>query len=199
MKQFDKPIDEMTAREIREWEDWLVRQGRYPVAVRKEVAASLPDGEMRAVPQPRLAVIAGPARSGKTTFFDQFLRPQFLKLVDAEEECARLIDAGRTFAVETAFGRGEYWIELLKSARARGFVVSLFFISAEDAAIGVGQGIETAIAAMGIVDDFWLYDSSVVGRSPLLVAQSSNGAAVYVANQRPAWTHRFRLDLLSLW
>ncbi len=172
------------------------------MAIRKEADASIPiygSPEKPAVLQPKLAVIAGPARSGKTTFFHQFLRPQFPLFVNAEDQCARLVDTAATFAIETAFSSGEYWIESLKSARDRGFFVSLFFICLEDAATRVSGSIETAIAAMGIVDDFWLYDNSVSGKSPLLVARSNRNGAVYVANQRPAWTQRFRLDLLSLW
>ncbi len=41
-KAFEKPIEQMTDREIREWQNGLVEQGLHREAIRQEVPASTP-------------------------------------------------------------------------------------------------------------------------------------------------------------
>src|SRR5580693_8771758 len=109
------------------------------------------DRKPRRSKQPTLAVIAGPNGSGKTSFYEQFLRQQFPRWVNAdavalsltgvsagkrnltaarlaEEERERLIAERVTFAFETVFSRTGHWMGLLRKAQGLGYRLELFFI-----------------------------------------------------------------------
>ncbi len=89
---------------------------------------------------PTLGIVAGPNGSGKTSFYEQVLRPQFPRWVNADEigraltespesnrdlAAARLAEEQResllaeraTFAFETVFSRTEHWIKFLRKAK----------------------------------------------------------------------------------
>jgi predicted ABC-type ATPase len=113
------------------------------------------DRKPRRSKQPTLAVIAGPNGSGKTSFYEQFLRQQFPRWVNAdavalsltgvsagkrnltaarlaEEERERLIAERVTFAFETVFSRTGHWMGLLRKAQGLGYRLELFFICTAD-------------------------------------------------------------------
>src|ERR1700691_4972176 len=104
---------------------------------------------------PTLAIVAGPNGSGKTSFYETFLRQQFPRWVNAdrigqtlaeveeskrdlvaaklaEEQRARLIEDRVTFAFETVFSRTEHWIGFLRKAKQAGCRLELFFLCTND-------------------------------------------------------------------
>jgi predicted ABC-type ATPase len=105
--------------------------------------------------RPTLGIVAGPNGSGKTSFYEQFLRRQFPRWVNAdvigqiltgvaesnrdlaaarlaEEQRARLIAERVTFAFETVFSRTSYWIDFLTQAKEAGYRLELFFLCTAD-------------------------------------------------------------------
>jgi predicted ABC-type ATPase len=111
--------------------------------------------EVSPVRPPRLGIVAGPNGSGKTSFYEQVLRLQFPRWVNADEigrtlieaagskrdlAAARLAEEQReswlaervTFAFETVFSRTEHWIEFLRRAKGFGYRLQLFFICTSD-------------------------------------------------------------------
>ncbi len=191
---------------------------------------------------PKLAIIAGPNGSGKSTFFDSYLRGEFPVFVNADEiatrlsgvpesvrqltaaemaekERSRLIEQWASFAFETVFSRTDYWLDLIRRARARGFYISLFFLCTEDPTLNAGRvatrvdegghavpiskilsryagSIRTAVQAIGMVDDLWLYDNSAWNKSPALIARVVSGQTDYVATNQPRWSEPFIRRLL---
>jgi predicted ABC-type ATPase len=125
-----------------------------------------------------------------------------------------------TFAFETVFSRTKYWLDFIQRARARGFYIVLFFLCTEDPALNAGRvamrveegghsvpigkivsryagSIRTAVQAIGMVDDFWLYDNSTWNKSPVLIARVVSGRTDYVATNQPRWSDPFLPRLLS--
>jgi predicted ABC-type ATPase len=109
-------------------------------------------GDLR---RPTLAIVAGPNGSGKTSFYEQFLRQQFPRWVNAdeigriltevveskrdlaaarlaEEQRERLITERVTFAFETVFSRTDHWIGFLRRAKERGYRLELYFLCTAD-------------------------------------------------------------------
>jgi predicted ABC-type ATPase len=138
----------------------------------------------------------------------------------AEKERSGLIDRGMSFAFETVFSRTDYWLDFIQRARARGFYIVLFFLSTEDPTLNAGRvatrveegghsvpidkivsryagSIRTAVQAIGMVDDFWLYDNSAWNKSPLLIARVVSGRTDYVATNQPRWSEPFLPRLLG--
>jgi predicted ABC-type ATPase len=104
---------------------------------------------------PTLCIVAGPNGSGKTSFYEQFLRQQFPLWVNADEigrtlthvaeskrdlAAARLAEDQRerliaervTFAFETVFSRTDHWIGFLRRAKELGYRMELFFLCTAD-------------------------------------------------------------------
>jgi predicted ABC-type ATPase len=104
---------------------------------------------------PTLCIVAGPNGSGKTSFYEQFLRQQFPRWVNAdeigrtlihvaeskrdlaaatlaEEQRERLIAERATFAFETVFSRTDHWIGFLRRAKELGYRLELFFLCTAD-------------------------------------------------------------------
>ena len=104
---------------------------------------------------PTLGIVAGPNGSGKTSFYEQFLRQQFPRWINAdeigqtltdvaqskrdlaaarlaEEQRERLITEGVTFAFETVFSRTDHWTSFLRRAKERGYRLELFFLCTSD-------------------------------------------------------------------
>ncbi len=132
----------------------------------------------------------------------------------ATKERERLIAKGTSFAFETVFSRTDYWLDFVRQAKERGFFVALFFLCTEDPVLNagrvatrVGEGghnvpidkivsryagsIRTAVRAVSIVDELWLYDNSALNKSPLLVARFIAGQGDYVAAHQPHWSEPF--------
>jgi len=99
-------------------------------------------------------MIAGPNGSGKTTFYDRYLKGAFPIFVNADRIAAdstapspesrnreaaeqadgarrRLMAEGRSFAMETVFSRTIYWLTFIEQAKANGYYVWLFFLCLE--------------------------------------------------------------------
>jgi predicted ABC-type ATPase len=157
--------------------------------------------------RPTLAIIAGSNGSGKSTFFERYLKTQFHQFVNADEIAKTLTDVPES-------GRGECWIAFIQKARRHGYAILLFFLCTEDSIINAGRvatrvaegghpapsgkilsryrrSIETAVRAVAFVDELWLYDNSELNRSPVLVARFIDGTVQFVAEERPAWTEPF--------
>jgi predicted ABC-type ATPase len=104
---------------------------------------------------PTLGIVAGPNGSGKTSFYEQFLRQRFPRWVNAdqiarslsevaeskrdlaaaelaEQNRERLIEERVTFAFETVFSRTEHWINFLLKAKLLGYRLELFFLCTAD-------------------------------------------------------------------
>jgi predicted ABC-type ATPase len=113
-----------------------------------------------------MAVIAGPNGSGKTTFYDRFLKEAFPVFVNAdriaenianlstdvssdvsnieaagmaEDERRRLIAAGSSFAMETVFSRTAHWLDFLENAKAQGYSVWLFVVCLETPELNIAR------------------------------------------------------------
>ena len=107
------------------------------------------------LPRPTLGIVAGPNGSGKTSFYEQVLRRQFPRWVNADEICRTLTEAAAskrdlaaarlaeehrenllaerlTFAFETVFSRTEYWVKFLGKAKDLGYRLHLFFVCTSD-------------------------------------------------------------------
>ena len=105
--------------------------------------------------RPTLGIVAGPNGSGRTSFYEQFLRQQVPRWISAdeigqtltdvaesnrdlaaarlaEEQRERLITEGVTFAFETVFSRTDHWIGFLRRAKERGYRLELFFLCTAD-------------------------------------------------------------------
>lgn len=110
---------------------------------------------------PKVAVIAGPNGSGKTTFYYSKLRSQFPNFVNADElalsiegmtstEALNIAAANRAealrqelmlkredFAFETVFSRSPYWLEYLGALKEAGYEIWLFFICTDSPLLNV--------------------------------------------------------------
>jgi predicted ABC-type ATPase len=112
--------------------------------------------------RPTLGIVAGPNGSGKTTFYEQVLRRQFPRWVNADEiartltqvaestrdlAAARLAEDQRerliaervTFAFETVFSRTDHWIRFLRKAKELGYRLDLFFLCTSDPVMNVAR------------------------------------------------------------
>ncbi len=132
----------------------------------------------------------------------------------ASKERERLIAQGTSFAFETVFSRTDYWLDFIRLAKQSGFFVALFFLCTEDPVLNAGRvatrvgggghdvpvdkivsryagSIRTAVRAIGVVDELWLYDNSALNKSPLLIARFVAGRRDYVAANQPHWSEPF--------
>jgi predicted ABC-type ATPase len=187
--------------------------------------------------RPTLGIVAGPNGSGKTTFYEQVLRRQFPRWVNADEiartltevaestrdlAAARLAEDQRerliadrvTFAFETVFSRTDHWIRFLRKAKELGYRLDLFFLCTSDPVMNVarvktrmGRGghavsldrvvarypgsIRTALEAMPIVDELWLYDNTEWGYTPRLLGWWEGQQAMQVSDSIPRWAEPF--------
>lgn len=127
----------------------------------------------------------------------------------AEERRTRAVAERRSLAFETVFS-GVDEVELLRAAQRDGYFVRLFFVGTEDPAINaarvarrVMQGghdvpipkiisryfksIANCAAVAPEVDRLYLYDNSLDGELPRLVARASSGKIVRRYGAEPAW------------
>ena len=132
----------------------------------------------------------------------------------AEAERERLIGQRTSFAFETVFSRTEYWLRFIQDAKERGFFIHLFFICTDDPLLNAARvetrvregghsvpvekisarypgSIQTAVQAMGLVDELWLYDNSRLNESARVVAAISAGSLIYRSPGQPRWTEPF--------
>ncbi len=107
----------------------------------------------------RVAIIAGPNGSGKTSFYYSKLAVQYDAFLNADEIAASLppsvsenernllaaeaverlrinaVEQGRDFAFETVFSRTDHWLAFIGSLRKAGYRITLFFICTDDPAL----------------------------------------------------------------
>jgi predicted ABC-type ATPase len=112
---------------------------------------------------PRVAIIAGPNGSGKTTFYYAKLAALFPTFVNADQKAALLVsesdretrdrsaavlaEAARLnlltqredFAFETVFSRTAHWLDFLRKLKDAGYEVWLFFICTESPLLNVAR------------------------------------------------------------
>ena len=132
----------------------------------------------------------------------------------ATEEREKLIQQGVTFAFETVFSRTSYWIEFIFRALAARYRVEIFFLCTERPDLNVARvetrvlagghpvladkvitryfgSIQTAVLAKSLVDEFWLYDNTADGKSPLLVGRFVEGKPIDIPATIPQWAIPF--------
>lgn len=121
---------------------------------------------------PRVAIIAGPNGSGKTTFYYAKLKEQFPRFVNADEiavalsaqvpaetvslEAANraetfrqdLLSNGEDFAFETVFSRTPHWLSFVSRLKDHGYEVWLFFVCTESPLLNAAR-VETRAARGG--------------------------------------------------
>jgi predicted ABC-type ATPase len=125
-----------------------------------------------------------------------------------------LLEKGESIAFETVFSTPEK-LEFIRQAKQKGYFVRLFFICTASPVINAGRiaqrvlegghevpinkiisryqkSIVNAFQAKDVVDRFYLYDNSVDGNFPQLVARFSEGSIVKrYSQQPPEWTQDF--------
>jgi predicted ABC-type ATPase len=127
----------------------------------------------------------------------------------AQERRERAVREHRSLAFETVFS-GFDKVEFLLAAQHEGFFVRLFFVGTEDPTINasrvarrVMQGghdvpilkiisryfksIANCAAVAGDVDRLYLYDNSLDGIEPRLIARASNGKILRRYGPEPVW------------
>lgn len=127
----------------------------------------------------------------------------------AQERRERAVRERRSLAFETVFS-GVDKVEFLRAAQREGFFVRLFFVGTEDPTINaarvarrVMQGghdvpipkiisryfksIANCAAVAREVDRLYLYDNSLDGAPPRLIARASNGEIVRRYGPEPSW------------
>jgi hypothetical protein len=48
--------------------------------------------------------------------------------------------------------------------------------------------LRTAVQAVDLLDEFWLYDNSRLNETPSLIAAMASGELVYLSPDRPLWS-----------
>lgn len=104
--------------------------------------------------QPELWLLVGGNGAGKSTFYDRFLKPKNIPLINAdnlakslwpnepekhsyeaaliaEKERVRLVEEGQTFCFETVYSHPSK-LDFIASARARGFRIHIFYFHLAD-------------------------------------------------------------------
>ena len=184
---------------------------------------------------PFLTILAGPNGSGKSTLtgklrFDgreNLLDPDAIaKRIDPANPRRAAVAAGRdailrtreylrtdtSFSIETTLSGGSY-LETMKIARDRGFIVRLVYICVGNAEKNVqrvrarfaqgghdvpdedirrryGRSLANLPAALKLANEAWLYDNA--GDEPRLVLETRDGVVVWKSDDQPEWVTRAR-------
>jgi len=145
--------------------------------------------------------------SGKTTFYEAYLKDQFPSLVPAvRDQQQRFLNDRRSFVVEDI----RVDIQLLDAAKAAGYSTKVLFISTEDAKLNVGRvlvrmgrGGQAAPVSSVIAsyrestnnllevrkhaDELIVFDNTAHGRGYRLVAHFTNVELTKAAQTIPDW------------
>ena len=136
---------------------------------------------------------------------------QIVAAENAEARRNRLIDEKTSFAFETVFSRTDYWLSFIRHAKEHSFHVELYFLCTDDPLLNVARvetrvrqgghsvpigkiqsrysgSLRTAVQAVDLVDEFWLYDNSRLNETPSLIAAMASGELVYLSPDRPLWS-----------
>jgi predicted ABC-type ATPase len=189
---------------------------------------------------PLLTVLAGPNGSGKSTLTgklrfegrDNLLDPDAIAkrinptdparaAVAAGREAIlrtrRYLQAGESFGIETTLAGGGY-LETMKVARERGFVVRLVYICIgspekniqrvrarfaqgghdvpdEDIRRRYERSLGNLPAALRLAHEAWLYDNGE--NEPRMVLEMRDGVVLWRAENEPRWVTRARQELLA--
>jgi len=157
-----------------------------------------------------LFIIAGPLGSGKTTFYDAYLKEAFPTLIPpVRQQQQQLINERVSFAVEDI----RVDTQLLDDARAAGYNTKVLFISTEDANLNVGRVLVRMSRGGQVVhlssvidsykespknlpevpkhtDDLILYDNTAHRRGYRVAAEFAGGELTKVAQTVPDWVTR---------
>ena len=161
-------------------------------------------------------IVAGPLGSGKTTFYEAYLREAFPNLVPPlRQQQKKLLNERRSFAVEDI----RVDLQLLDDAKAAGYVTKVLFISTEDANLNVGRVLVRmsrggqAVHLSSVIDsykespknlpevskhadDLILYDNTAHRRGFRVAAEFVGGKLTKVAQTVPDWVAKlFRREL----
>lgn len=132
----------------------------------------------------------------------------------AEKLRLELLEKRTTFAMETVFSRTDYWLGFLRNARSKGYHVWVLFVCLESAELSISRvasrvrkgghdveadkivkrrlgAIQTAVAAIQVAHQLWLFDNSVPNQQARLVARFLDGKEEFRSPNLPAWTAAF--------
>lgn len=145
--------------------------------------------------------------SGKTTFYEAYLKDAFPALVPAvRDQQQRFLDDRRSFAVEDI----RVDTQLLDSAKAAGYSTKVLFISTEDAKLNVGrvlvrmgrggqaapvssvtasyrESTNNLLEVRKHADELILLDNTAHDRGYRVVAHFAGGALTKAAQTIPDW------------
>src|SRR6201984_1397881 len=157
--------------------------------------------------KPALIVIAGPMGTGKTTFYNAYLREAFPTLIPPiPHRREAMLRERSSFAVEDFVVDAE----LLESARAAGYITKVVFISTEDPNLNAGrilvrmshggqsvpldriqQSYEESMKSLSATrkhaDDLLVYDNTPNGKGHRLVARFMAGGVGKKNTSAPVW------------
>ena len=140
----------------------------------------------------------------------------------AEQRREALLLERRTFAFETVFSRTEYWIDFIFRAMAFGFRVELIFFCTAASKLNVARvetrvqhgghpvfadkilkryplSIQTALLALQVVNEFWLYDNTNANQQPRLLGRFVNGELLDTSGPIPLWAIPFFVNQRKQW
>lgn len=115
----------------------------------------------------QLIVLAGGNGSGKSTFYDRYIRSKGIHFINADElakihfpggtaedskkaqemartQCEEYLAAGKNFCFETVFSHGSK-IELIKQAKAKGYQVELVYLHLVDVQLNQARVLQRVI------------------------------------------------------
>ena len=152
-------------------------------------------------------IVAGPLGSGKTTFYEAYLKEAFPNLVPPlRQQQKKVLDERRSFAVEDI----RVDLQLLDDAKSAGYATKVLFISTEDANLNVGrilvrmsrggqvvhlssvidsykESAKNLPEVPGHADDLILYDNTAHRRGFRVAAEFVGGELTKVAQSVPDW------------
>ena len=155
---------------------------------------------MKDISKPRLIIVAGPNGAGKTTITEKLLRHEWM------EDC---LASMTSMAVETVFSTSEK-VEFVRSAKATGFFVRLFFVCTNDPSINAQRialrvmegghdvpipkiisryyrSIANCVNVISLVDRVYFYDNTETDADPLLMFRVTNGKIAKTYTELVPW------------
>jgi predicted ABC-type ATPase len=168
--------------------------------------------------RPVLLLLTGASGSGRTTFYESYLKntlPRLLKSsaspleqAQKEQECGLLMKAGESFVYSSTI----FDLEPIRHARSAGYDVKAIYVATEDPDLNLGrvlirvghggpfapvgrirddsvQGLKQLAAVKKLADDLMLYDNTAHARSVRLVAHFHEGELVKLTRSIPKWAH----------
>ena len=177
---------------------------------------------------PVLMFLVGASGSGKTTFYESYLKTVFPKLLKAsaspleqtatKQQRKQLLKAGESFVYQS----GVFDLEVIRDARAAGYNVEAAYLATEDSNLNLGrvlirvnnggsfaaisriqddfsQGLNQLPTIRKLTDDLMLFDNTAHGRGVRLVAHFHEGQLMKLARTVPKWAQKtFRREFEKL-